>query len=271
MRRVCDPSRQRRLTCVRCPFARRHMCSRWRLRVRIARARIKPSSMRCRTGTKREGLRHRRSPDTPGRARGASARAHIRWRVHVGGAVGACGGAKCTKDGVLLNHTLTKRAICFAPVTPALLQRRKRGTSGNTSRLSVAHRGGATGDSRGRASRFVGCHASFVPPSPHPSPAEAGEGEQRRCLGGRGLLAAVEGTVQCPDQTSLGIHATHPTHTRALRNMRSQGEASPQSSGCQLIWTLRNTRSGWGMAMVTRPSVVVRAVMPNGEPLGLAG
>ena len=33
----------------------------------------------------------------------------------------------------------------------------------------------------------------------------------------------------------------------------------------------RKTRSGWGMMIVTRPVVVVSAVMPRGEPLGLSG
>lgn len=62
-----------------------------------------------------------------------------------------------------------------------------------------------------------------------------------------------------------------PTHTRALRNSRIQGPSSPQASGCQECCTVRNTRSGWGIRRVTRPSRVVSPVMPSGEPLGLAG
>jgi hypothetical protein len=62
-----------------------------------------------------------------------------------------------------------------------------------------------------------------------------------------------------------------PTKTRALRNMRSHGESSPHAAGRWLSCTLRNTRSGWGIMIVTRPSAVVRAVSPRGEPLGLCG
>ena len=39
----------------------------------------------------------------------------------------------------------------------------------------------------------------------------------------------------------------------------------------QLICTLRNTRSGWGIMAVKRPSAVVTAVKPPVEPLGLNG
>src|SRR3989344_1077605 len=63
----------------------------------------------------------------------------------------------------------------------------------------------------------------------------------------------------------------YPTHTRALRNMRSHGPSSPQSSGRQELATARKTRSGCGIVMVKRPSGVVRPVMPCGEPLGLYG
>jgi hypothetical protein len=53
--------------------------------------------------------------------------------------------------------------------------------------------------------------------------------------------------------------------------MRSQGPSSSQSSGCQECCTVRNTRSGCGIMMVKRPSLVVSPVMPAGEPLGLSG
>ncbi len=62
-----------------------------------------------------------------------------------------------------------------------------------------------------------------------------------------------------------------PSHTRALRNRRSQGESSPQRSGRQLICTLRNTRSGCGISASTRPSAAWKPVRPAGEPLGLSG
>ena len=62
-----------------------------------------------------------------------------------------------------------------------------------------------------------------------------------------------------------------PHHTRALRNMRIHGESSPQLSGCQLICTLRNTRSGCGIRIVTRPSAAVKPARPPGEPFGFSG
>lgn len=66
-------------------------------------------------------------------------------------------------------------------------------------------------------------------------------------------------------------HITQPHHTRALRNMRSHGESSPQPAGCQLRLTERGVRSGCGIKMVARPSVLVRPVMPSGDPFGLSG
>ena len=53
--------------------------------------------------------------------------------------------------------------------------------------------------------------------------------------------------------------------------MRSHGLASPHSRGCHDSCTVRNTRSGCGMIAVTRPSGVVTAAMPRGEPFGFAG
>jgi hypothetical protein len=58
------------------------------------------------------------------------------------------------------------------------------------------------------------------------------------------------------------------THALALRNIRIQGESSPQPDGRQESCTERNTRSGCGMTMVKRPSGVVRPVMPPGDPPG---
>src|SRR5690349_5798980 len=70
----------------------------------------------------------------------------------------------------------------------------------------------------------------------------------------------------------IGVpRGSYPTKARALRNIRIQGESSPQPSGCHENSTERNTRSGCGMRMVKRPSGVVSAVMPWGEPLGLYG
>ncbi len=71
---------------------------------------------------------------------------------------------------------------------------------------------------------------------------------------------------QRPGQT-----APQPTHLRALRNARIHGLASPQASGCQLIVTVRCTRSVCGISTVKRPSGVVTYVMPCGEPFGLNG
>jgi hypothetical protein len=62
-----------------------------------------------------------------------------------------------------------------------------------------------------------------------------------------------------------------PSQARALRNSRIQGPSSPQSSGCQECWTVRNTRSGWGMMTVTRPSALVTPVTPQAEPFGVHG
>ena len=63
----------------------------------------------------------------------------------------------------------------------------------------------------------------------------------------------------------------YPQKTRAFLNMRIQGESSFQSRGCQDSCTVRKTRSGWGIRMVARPSGVVSAVMPPGDPLGFCG
>jgi hypothetical protein len=71
--------------------------------------------------------------------------------------------------------------------------------------------------------------------------------------------------------TSPQRNEYHPTQRRALRNMRSHGESSPQFSGCQDICTVRKTRSGCGIMIVKRPSAVVTAVRPPGEPFGLYG
>src|SRR5699024_1379942 len=59
--------------------------------------------------------------------------------------------------------------------------------------------------------------------------------------------------------------------TLALRNKRIQAPSSLQSSGYQEFVTERNTRSGCGIIMAIRPSLLLTAVIPNGEPFGFAG
>jgi len=58
---------------------------------------------------------------------------------------------------------------------------------------------------------------------------------------------------------------------RAFENILNHGDASPHSSGCHDICTVRNTRSGCGIRIVKRPSAVVSPVMPAGDPFGLYG
>ena len=67
------------------------------------------------------------------------------------------------------------------------------------------------------------------------------------------------------------VHRPQLTQTRALRNMRIHGASSFQSSERHEFCTARNTRSGCGIMIVTRPSRLVRPVIPRGEPFGLAG
>ena len=67
------------------------------------------------------------------------------------------------------------------------------------------------------------------------------------------------------------VHDDQLTHTRALRNIRIHGASSFQSSERHEFCTARNTRSGCGIMIVTRPSRLVRPVIPRGEPFGLAG
>ena len=62
------------------------------------------------------------------------------------------------------------------------------------------------------------------------------------------------------------------TQRRALRNMRIQPLSIRRPpGGYQEFCTTRNERSGCGMVSSTRPSRLVTAAMPRGEPLGLAG
>src|SRR5690606_3783521 len=96
------------------------------------------------------------------------------------------------------------------------------------------------------------------------APAQAGAAEEHREARGSplmpGSLAAFQRRCRAP---------AYPTHTRALRNIRSQGPSSPQPAGCQECCTVRNTRSGCGMNDRKRPSRLLMPVMPTGEPLGL--
>ena len=73
--------------------------------------------------------------------------------------------------------------------------------------------------------------------------------------------------------------AAQPTQARALRKMRIHGRVlAPAGAGARSSCTVRNTRSGCGMMMVTRPSGVVtrgdavgRAVRVVGVALGRRG
>ncbi len=49
----------------------------------------------------------------------------------------------------------------------------------------------------------------------------------------------------------------YPTHFRAFWNMRNHAPFSCHSFGYQEFCTARNTRSGCGIMMLKRPSVVV--------------
>src|SRR5437588_702785 len=94
------------------------------------------------------------------------------------------------------------------------------------------------------------------------------------CLdrGGQGILAKdVTAARRSPRQR----REAQPTQTRALRKRRIQGLSSPDSRfhsrGRHESWTVRKTRSGCGMRIVTRPPAAVRAVMPPAEPFGFSG
>ncbi len=62
-----------------------------------------------------------------------------------------------------------------------------------------------------------------------------------------------------------------PTQERALSKSCCQGEHSPHSAGCHDICVVRNTRSGCGIMIVTRPSALHSPAMPRGDPFGFAG
>src|SRR3546814_18252923 len=64
--------------------------------------------------------------------------------------------------------------------------------------------------------------------------------------------------------------ATQSIRIRALRNIRSHGESSGQSSGAQLRLALRGVRSGWGLRYVAPPSSLDRPALAAAEPLGVA-
>jgi hypothetical protein len=53
--------------------------------------------------------------------------------------------------------------------------------------------------------------------------------------------------------------------------MRIHGASSLQSGGAHECTAVRNTRSACGIIAVKRPSGVVTAVKPPGEPFGLNG
>ena len=63
----------------------------------------------------------------------------------------------------------------------------------------------------------------------------------------------------------------YPMKWRALWNSCIHGLHSPWPAGDQDRFTVRTTRSGWGIIRVTRPSSLVTPVMPAGLPLGFCG
>ena len=62
--------------------------------------------------------------------------------------------------------------------------------------------------------------------------------------------------LSCGDHTPCAPRRHHSTQRLAFLNMCSHGLSSPHSAGCQLICTVRKTRSGCGIMMAKRPSAV---------------
>src|SRR5690606_21903675 len=85
----------------------------------------------------------------------------------------------------------------------------------------------------------------------------------------RGLAGGLPGNWRARQKAEA--LTAYPSATRAFRKIRIHGLSSPQPSGCHDIWAVRNTRSGCGIRTVKRPSAVVSAVRPSGEPFGLTG
>jgi hypothetical protein len=81
---------------------------------------------------------------------------------------------------------------------------------------------------------------------------------------------AVACVADKPILAATGFHPSlYPTHRRAFWKRRNQGPSScGQSRGSQEYCRRRKQRSGWGISIVTRPSALVRPVIPSGEPLG---
>jgi hypothetical protein len=61
------------------------------------------------------------------------------------------------------------------------------------------------------------------------------------------------------------------TNLRAFLNSLIQPLYSPATTGRQEFCAERTERSGCGMVIVTRPSALLIAAMPEGEPFGLYG
>jgi hypothetical protein len=75
-----------------------------------------------------------------------------------------------------------------------------------------------------------------------------------------------------PPSACLRGSSLYPTHRRAFWKRRNQGPSScGQSRGSHEYCLRKKQRSGWGIRIVTRPSALVRPVMPSGEPLGFRG
>ena len=95
-------------------------------------------------------------------------------------------------------------------------------------------------------------------------------GPGARCLGGPRRWAG----TRTPARADVPPHrpaAAYPSAARALRNMRSHGDASGQPVGDQLKLALRSVRSGCGIRIVARPSSLHRPAIASADPLGLAG
>jgi len=87
-----------------------------------------------------------------------------------------------------------------------------------------------------------------------------------------GLIAAARSPPRSHLFESAESAEAQPTHARAFSNIRIHGLwSNVHSRGCQDSSALRNTRSGCGIMIVSRPSAVVSAATPPGEPFGFAG
>ena len=103
---------------------------------------------------------------------------------------------------------------------------------------------------------------------PEPDPAEFAQTPAKGTTPGVWTPGNAAFTGGCSDRRCWWAQ---PTQARALRNMRSQGLGWLRSPVVQESCAFRATRSGCGIIAVNRPSLVVTAVRPSGEPFGVAG